>query len=105
MREAEGRVVPGVAWYRREQWATLRALAADPEVLEPTYDEWLHVAEQALTTLRQAGIEPRRVDVDVLALKRWCEVQGLALDQRARSEYAAHLLASGRGTGPRRGRG
>ena len=104
-RAVEGQVVHGVAWYRRDQWATLRAISVDPEVLEPSYEEWLEVAEQALATLREAGLVPRKIDVDVWALKRWCEEQGLAVDGRARSEYAAHLLVGGGGAGERAGGG
>jgi hypothetical protein len=104
-RAAGGQVVPGVAWYRRDQWTALRSIAADPEVLEPSYEEWLEMAEKALAGLREAGIVPRRVEVDVLALKRWCEEQGLAVDGRARSAYAAHLMVGGGGAGEHAGGG
>jgi hypothetical protein len=33
-----------MTWYRREQWALLRAIAADAAKLEQTYDEWFAFA-------------------------------------------------------------
>jgi len=92
-RRSNSRVVPGVAWYRREQWAALRELSVDSDTLEPTYDEWLEIAEEALRSMRKAGIDPRRIEVDVFDLKRWCDSQGFALDQSARARYAADVLS------------
>jgi hypothetical protein len=31
----------GVAWYPPEGWERIRAVAADPERLEDSYEEWL----------------------------------------------------------------
>src|SRR6266704_4477633 len=34
-------LVTGIAWYRRDQWGRLRELAADPDKLEESYEDWL----------------------------------------------------------------
>jgi len=82
----------GVAWYRREQWELLRAMAADTDNLEKTYDEWLVVAEKAIRELQLLGLELRKVDVDVNELAAWCQAQGRPLDGGARAEFARSRL-------------
>ena len=86
--EPRRRSVIGVAWYRREEWELLRAMAADADSLEKTYEEWLAVAEKTLRKLRQQGLELHKVDVDVTELAAWCRAQGRPLDGGARAEFA-----------------
>lgn len=93
----EPRSVIGVAWYRREQWELLRAMAADADSLEKTHEEWLAVAEKTLRKLRARGLELHKVDVDVTELAAWCQAQGRPLDGGARAEFA-------RSCGEKRGR-
>jgi hypothetical protein len=86
------RVVIGVAWYRRDQWARLRKVAPDPEILEDTYDEWLLLANDTKSQLEREGIETQRVDIDVEELVGWCRVQHRAIDQAARGAFARFKL-------------
>ena len=83
------KIVPGVAWYRREQWPRLRDVSADADALEETYDEWEAMALDALQQLRARGIEPARIDIDVEELLRWCQAGGRPVDAKARSAFAA----------------
>lgn len=78
-----------VAWYSPEDWHRLREVAADPEVLETTYEEWVATANSTLREIRDAGLSAEKVQVDIDELISWCEEQGLALDGRARAHYAA----------------
>ncbi len=39
-------IVVGMAWYRREQWPMLRAVSADADKLEESYDEWVEYASR-----------------------------------------------------------
>ncbi len=82
----------GIAWYSREDWPKLKALAADPGIIEETYDEWLQVAERIRRQLRAQGLEPERVEVKVDALLEWCREEGRPLDAAARSAFVAELL-------------
>jgi hypothetical protein len=86
----------GVAmtWYRREQWELLRAIAADADRLEQTYDEWLAFASGELRKLEARGLRVQKIDVEIGALTRWCENEGRPVDGEARAEYAR------RGLGP-----
>jgi hypothetical protein len=84
--------VVGVAWYFPDEWERLRAVAADPEVLETTYDEWASVYKDGITLLKKAGMRPLRVDVHLDAFLAWCERSGRQPDGAARSEYAVDVL-------------
>jgi hypothetical protein len=84
----------GIAWYFEDEWQSLRESAADPEVLEPTYQEWLQVFEKGLRDLADAGVVAERVEVRVVALREWGLKHHRALDGAARSEFVAELLRS-----------
>jgi hypothetical protein len=86
---ADGSLITGIAWYRRNQWTRLRELAADRDKLEESYDDWLAGAQKALVQIAVTGVRARRVDVDVEALFRWCQAQGRPLDSAARAAYTA----------------
>lgn len=88
-------VAAGIAWYRREQWQLLLSLIPDPEVFPHTYDEWLTKATKTLQGLSRAGVDARKVDVEVGAMLRWAEEQGRSPDGGARAEYATYLLNKG----------
>ena len=83
-----------MAWYRREQWALLRAIAADADKLEQTYDEWLAFASGKLRKLEASGLRVHKIDVEIGALRRWCGSEGRAVDGEARAEYARRGLGS-----------
>lgn len=82
----------GAAWYRRDQWERLRQAAADPEVLEETWEEWLAVAERGMRMAAKAGGHIEQVDVDVRKLIAWCIQENRPLDGPARAEFVAHLM-------------
>jgi hypothetical protein len=83
------KIAVGVAWYRPEQWERLREISVDKDILEETHAEWVQNAEKAVQDLRQQGMKPVKVDVDVEELLRWCENQHIAVNGEARSQYAA----------------
>jgi len=85
-------LVTGIAWYRRDQWGRLRELAADPDRLEESYDDWLVGAQKTLVQMAVSGVRAQRVDVDVDALVRWCRLEGRPMDSAARAAYAASQL-------------
>ena len=55
----------GVAWYRPEQWETLRNVSVDRDKLEETYSEWLVEAERMVKQLQQRGLRVVKVDVEI----------------------------------------
>jgi hypothetical protein len=88
----EDGVVTGIAWYRADQWTRLRDVAADPDVLEDSYEDWLVGAQRILVQMAVSGVQVRPVDVDVDALVRWCETEGRLVDSAARAAYAVFEL-------------
>jgi len=85
-------LVTGIAWYRRDQWTRLRALASDPDKLEESYEDWLAGAQRTLVQMTLTGMRTQRVDVDVDTLVQWCQIEGRPLDSAARAAYAAVAL-------------
>jgi hypothetical protein len=79
----------GVAWYRPEEWETLRNVSIDRDQLEETHAQWLKEAERVVKRLRQQGLQIVKIDVEVADLLLWCESQKIPLDAEARSKYTA----------------
>jgi hypothetical protein len=84
--------VLGVAWYSRYQWERLRQIAADPENLDDTYEEWKASAKKALRDMEKLGTVTRKVNIDVEELVAWCKFQNLPIDGTARSAFAGEKL-------------
>ena len=81
-----------IAWYSRDQWETLKSVAADPDNLDDSYETWVRALQRTRRQLRAQGIEPERVEVKVHDLVEWCREAGRPVDGGARAEYAAELL-------------
>jgi hypothetical protein len=79
----------GVAWYKSEEWETLRNASTDKDKLEETYAEWLKEAERVVRELRQQGLQIIKVDVEIADLLLWCEGQDIPLNAEARAKYTA----------------
>jgi hypothetical protein len=95
-KRATSTVMTGVAWYRRNQWARLREVAVDADVLEETYDQWHALAEKAMSDMRAHGIDAHPVDIDVEELLLWCRAEARQLDQSARAAFASIKMAEQR---------
>jgi len=80
-------LVTGIAWYRRDQWGRLRELAADPNKLEESYDDWLVGAQKTLVQIAVTGVRAQRVDVDVDGVgskdAQWTVPQGRRMRRRS----------------------
>jgi hypothetical protein len=82
-----------VAYYLREEWEALRALAPDPDVLEDTYDEWFAFYTESIAGFRAAGVQPKRVDVRLSEFLDWCRLKRRRPDGAARAAYTLDVLA------------
>lgn len=87
--------VAGVAWYSSTQWQQLREVAADPERLENTYQEWLAVADQAWKKIEASGIALVKVPVVVSELTDWCRERDIPIDGKARAQYVVEVIKRG----------
>ena len=81
-----------IAWYRLEQWALLRAVSADGQSLEETYETWAAFASEQVRDLEAKGLRVHKIDVELGALMRWYESERRAVDGDARAEYARRGL-------------
>jgi hypothetical protein len=82
----------GLAWYSREAWERLRAIADDREQLDDSFEEWERGALQAIRDLASVGRQVRRVPIDVEAYTKWCRERGCRLDSASRAEYVTERL-------------
>jgi hypothetical protein len=80
-----------LGWYSREQWPLLLSLASDAGELAPTYDEWMASINRGLSELRQSGVVPNPIEIDVEALNLWCQGLDIPLDGEARAKYVAEV--------------
>ena len=81
----------GFPWYKRENFARLRALFEDGHKLHRTYDEWFAAAEGACKAQEIKGVRVVRADIDPDDFPKWAEAQGMKLDANARSRYASFI--------------
>ena len=85
----------GIGWYSSTQWQQLREIAADPERLEETYQEWLVVADQTCQKMEASGISIVKVSVDVQELAAWCSERNLPVDGKSRAQYVVEVMKKG----------
>ena len=79
----------GVVWYTEQEWAKVKALAADPEVFEESYAEWVLMAEKAMSQLRVVGVNVQKSNVNADQLMAWCLAHGKPNNGASRAEYVA----------------
>jgi hypothetical protein len=92
MSEYARKVRAGVAFYSAAEWGRLRELAADPEALEDSYEEWRKVYEDSVRGLAASGVVTEPVEVSVEELHAWCLARKRPLDAEARVEFASEFL-------------
>jgi D-mannonate dehydratase len=91
-KDSESAAILGIAWYKREEWSHLSEIAADRDEIEDTYEEWLNNAETRLREMAEAGINAKRVYINVGDLQDWCIVQRRLVDGSARAVFTAEKL-------------
>ena len=92
--------VVGMAWYRPETFARLRAMFEDGEKLHRTYEEWLAAAETGRKSMEAKRVRVVCVDIDPDQFPKWCAANGMKLNDEARNRYAsmvAYKVAIGPG--------
>ena len=76
-------------WYSRESWEQLRAMAADPDALDESYEAWLETASDAFDEIAGRGMNPVKFHLDVSSAAAWAKLQGRAFDSAARAAFVA----------------
>jgi len=78
-----------VGWYTEQEWAKVRASAADPELFEATYAEWVEMAEQTLSGMRARGLNPEKSYVTADKLLAWCLAHSKPNNSASRAEFVS----------------
>jgi hypothetical protein len=92
-------VIVGLAWYRAEDWSTLKAMFPDGDQLHDTYAKWLAEGEKLERRLRKKGLVVRRVHIEPHVFRGWCLLRGRPMDASARTEYASERVRLEDGSG------
>jgi len=87
----------GLAWFTRDAWHHLVAVADDREALDDMFEEWERTALAAIQNLETLGRRTRKVPIDINALVTWCRQNNRRIDSAARADFVTHLLQSGPG--------
>jgi hypothetical protein len=82
----------GVGWYKPEQWKRLLEVSEDRGNLEDTFEEWKVNAESGIRRLKNQGMMPEKVLIDVEEWFAWCKERGKSMNGESRSMYIAWLL-------------
>ena len=82
----------GVAWYTADEWAKVKAAAADAERFEASFSEWEAVAEKFLVDIRKQGIFPTKYFIIASELLAWCLATGKVNNGGARAEFVAQEI-------------
>lgn len=83
----------GVPWFTAESWPRLLAIAADRADLPDTFEGFERRAGERFDRHVAAGQPLEKVLVVVDQLAAWCRELGVSVDARARSVFAAVMLA------------
>ena len=99
--------ITGLAWFSEDDYAQARELMSDEAELPEDYSRWLRGAEtterdlrdrlgvfafEDERDLREQGLHPIRVAIVPEDFVRWCRKRGIAMDARARREFARFVL-------------
>ena len=82
-----------VAVYLPEQYPRLLATAEDASGLEATWEEWHEMLQETKREMTVRDIDLIEMTVDLDALEKYCQEQGLKNTSSTRAQYAAHLLS------------
>ena len=83
-----------LVWYRADQYAAVRALAADADRMEKTFQEWKILADEAFATAVRSGIPVKRVDFDNAAFMRWTSARNVQSTQQTRIQWAVEQASA-----------
>jgi hypothetical protein len=80
--------VVGMPWYRKADYARLRASFADGARLHQTYAEWSAAARATEAHLAAQGHRVVRVEIEPEEFVAWCSALNVVPDSEARMRYA-----------------
>ncbi|GAB1429781.1 hypothetical protein MASR2M18_06130 [Ignavibacteria bacterium] len=90
------KAVYGITWLTREEWQKMRAIAADPDTLSSSYEDWMMMVWRIAKDLEQEGNRVKKIPVDTGIFAEWCGHNNRLPNNAARSEYVSYVMATER---------
>lgn len=81
-----------VCWYRAEEYAAVRLMAADIVRMEKTFHEWKTIADEAFAQFAADGYDIRKVDFDHAAFLRWASARKVDSTYETRLEWCREIF-------------
>lgn len=82
----------GIAWYREADYARLRAMFEDGDVLHDTWEEWLKTANDTVAVLERDEAIVERVIIEPDEFLAWCTARGMPLNAKTRGTFAGEFV-------------
>src|SRR4051812_29083997 len=80
-----------VLWYRRDDYKRVLDVMTDAHLLPPTFDKWLHIAEQVIESSKRQGLLPVKAHIEPEPFPDWCRKRGLDIDATGRMESEGYV--------------
>lgn len=87
-----------MAWFRREDFAQIKAMMADGHKLHRTWEQWSAAAESGEKHFQATGVVVIRVLIIPDEFAAWCRLRGRDLDAKARIDFAVEMAGNQHGT-------
>ena len=81
----------GIPWFNREDYPRILKVMVDVDVLPATYEGWYYRAERTEREIERSGALVVRAIIDPDEFIAWCAKEGLNIDAKARTAYAAEF--------------
>jgi len=81
--------VVGMAWYKEEDYGTLRDLFEDGDKLPLTYAQWLQKAQSGFDELTASGHLVVKAYIDPESFGDWCHRAGYGVNAEGRKHFAS----------------
>lgn len=78
-----------ICFYTPDSWTELKRVADDKKQLNDSYEEWLVGFTKAMTNLKEEGLDPYVLRVDMADLAKWCKARKLKNNSANRAIYAS----------------
>lgn len=85
-------LVTGIAWYRAEDWAQLKAEFEDSEHMHATWHEWREAAQKTVEQMRLRGVHMVPVELTAREISEYCSKAGRPNISRTRNELVSRRL-------------
>ncbi|MDO1449116.1 hypothetical protein Q0590_26080 [Rhodocytophaga aerolata] len=77
-----------LAYYEKKDWARFLEMIDDKGAMHEKWEDWYKEYQKVKKRLKEEGFAVREVKIDIDELYRYCQTRKIALDGKARSQFA-----------------